>query len=95
MAGYIDAHHHIWRLSDLAWLNGPVQPRIFGNYQSIKRDYSITDFRADLDGSGVEKSVYIQVNWPAGQEREEASWIEKVNEKTSCDEVRTKWKHIF
>ena len=88
MAGYIDAHHHIWRLSDLAWLNGPVQPRIFGNYQSIKRDYSITDFRADLDGSGVEKSVYIQVNWPAGQEREEASWIEKVNQETS-------WPHAL
>ena len=83
MAGYIDAHHHIWRLTDLDWLNGPVQPRIFGNYQSIKRDYSIIDFRADLDGSGVEKSVYIQVNWPAGQEQEEALWIEKVNKETS------------
>ena len=82
MAGYIDAHHHIWRLTDLDWLNGPVQPRIFGDYQSIKQDYSIIDFRADLDGSGVEKSVYIQVNWPAGQEQEEALWIEKVNQET-------------
>ena len=88
MAGYIDAHHHIWRLTDLAWLNGPVQPRIFGDYQSIKQDYSITDFRADLDGSGVEKSVYIQVNWPVGQEREEASWIEKINKETG-------WPHAL
>ncbi len=80
MSGYIDAHHHIWRLKDLAWLNGPTQPRIFGDYESIKQDYGIEDFRADLAGSGVEKSVYIQVNWPPAEELKEARWIEKVNQ---------------
>ena len=79
MSGYIDAHHHIWRLKDLAWLNGPMQPRIFGDYQPIKRDYLIEDFLSDLKGSGVDKSVYIQVNWPPGEELKEATWIEEVN----------------
>jgi len=88
MAGYIDAHHHIWRLADLAWLNGPTQPRIFGDYESIKRDYSIEDFTSDLAGSGVEKSVYIQVNWPPQQELDEANWIENVNQQTS-------WPHAL
>ena len=35
----IDSHHHIWRQQDLPWLLGPEQPRIFGEYAGIKRDY--------------------------------------------------------
>ena len=76
----VDAHHHIWRLADLTWLNGPTQPRIFGDYESLKRDYAIEDFRDDLASAGVEKSVYIQVNWPAGQEVDEAAWVQEVAE---------------
>ncbi|MEK9680032.1 MAG: amidohydrolase family protein [Rhodospirillaceae bacterium] len=83
-----DAHHHIWRLADLTWLNGPTQPRIFGDYESLKRDYSIEDFRGDRAGAGVEKSVYIQVNWPAGQEVNEAAWVQEVAEKSG-------WPHAI
>ncbi len=39
MTGIIDAHHHIWRQADLPWLSGPMLPRIFGPYESIRRDY--------------------------------------------------------
>jgi len=74
----VDAHHHIWRLSDLAWLNGPAQPRIFGDYESLRRDYLIADFLTDLKGSGVVGSVYIQVNWPVGREVDEAAWVQGV-----------------
>lgn len=76
----IDAHHHIWRLQDLAWLNGPTQPRIFGNYDNIKQDYLAEDFIADVKPEGVVGSVYIQVNWPAGQEVEEARWVQEVTD---------------
>jgi len=37
----VDAHHHIWRQADLPWLSGPMQPRIFGPYEPIRRDYPI------------------------------------------------------
>jgi len=73
----IDAHHHIWRLSDLAWLNGPTQPRIFGDYDAIRRDYSIAEFISDAEPEGVSGSVYIQVNWPEGKEIEEARWVQE------------------
>ena len=59
----IDAHHHIWRQKDLPWLLGPEQPRIFGAYAPIKRDYLIGEFLADVSGTGIEKSVYVQANW--------------------------------
>ena len=58
----IDAHHHIWRQADLPWLLGPEQPRIFGPYGPIRRDYLVTEFLADLAGTGIERSVYVQAN---------------------------------
>ena len=52
MIPIVDAHHHIWRQADLPWLVGPMQPRIFGPYEPIRRDYSIDEYRADLAGVG-------------------------------------------
>ena len=78
----IDAHHHIWRLKDLTWLSGPQVPRIFGPYEAIRRDYPIDEFRADLDGCNVVKSIYVQTNWPAGQSYDEAKWVQSVIDAT-------------
>ena len=44
MTGIVDAHHHIWRQADLPWLVGPMQPRIFGPYEPIRRDYPIREY---------------------------------------------------
>ena len=78
MQAIIDAHHHIWRQADLAWLAGPEVPRIFGPYQAIRRDYDIAEFRADLATSEVVKSVYVQTNWPAGHAVDEVAWVQSV-----------------
>jgi predicted TIM-barrel fold metal-dependent hydrolase len=71
----VDSHFHIWRREDLAWLSGPMQPRIFGPYEPIRRDYPIEEYMLDLAGQGVTASVYVQANWPAGQERAEVTWV--------------------
>ena len=63
MTDIIDAHHHIWRQADLPWLDGPMQPRIFGPYEPIRRDYPISEYLADIAGSDVVRSVYVQANW--------------------------------
>ena len=73
----IDAHHHIWRQTDLPWLLGPEQPRIFGAYGAIKRDYLIDEFLSDLDGTGIEKSVYVQANWAPNWAADEAAWVQR------------------
>lgn len=73
----IDAHHHIWRQDDLPWLKGPMVPRIFGPYEPIRRDYSIGEFLEDIAGSGVERSVYVQANWPPGQAEGEVAWVQQ------------------
>lgn len=74
----IDAHHHIWREADLPWLSGPELPRIFGPYGPIRRDYLIDEFLADLKGTGIEKSVYVQANWAPDRFEDEAAWVQSV-----------------
>ena len=77
MTGIIDAHHHVWRQADLPWLMGPMQPRIFGPYEAIRRDYPIADYLADIEGSGVTRSVYVQANWAPERAFDEAAWVQE------------------
>ncbi|HHZ10152.1 MAG TPA: amidohydrolase family protein [Rhizobiales bacterium] len=88
MIPVIDAHHHIWRQTDLPWLLGPTQPRIFGPYDAIKRDYPIEEYLADIAGTGVVKSVYVQANWAPNWFADEAAWVQETAE-------RTGWPHAI
>jgi predicted TIM-barrel fold metal-dependent hydrolase len=64
----IDAHHHIWRLAAMPWLQGPPVPRIFGEYAALRRDYSIEDYLAEARPCGVVQSVFVQANVAPGRE---------------------------
>jgi predicted TIM-barrel fold metal-dependent hydrolase len=70
----LDAHHHIWLVDRTPWLNGPAVKRIFGDYQPLRRDYSIAEYATDVRPEGVTKSVYVQVNVAPGDEVWEAGW---------------------
>ena len=72
----IDAHHHIWMQKDLPWLLGPEQPRIFGPYRAIMRDYTLREFQADIAGTGIERSVYVQANWAPNWFEDEVAWVQ-------------------
>lgn len=76
----VDAHHHIWPQADLPWLNGPMQPRIFGPYESIMRDYPMTEFVADCADTGVSRSVYVQANWAPERHVDEVAWVQAAAE---------------
>ncbi|MDP3898768.1 MAG: amidohydrolase family protein [Mesorhizobium sp.] len=78
MIPIVDAHHHIWRQVDLPWLQGPMAPRIFGPYEPIRRDYPIAEYLADIEGSGVGKSVYVQTNWAKTGAVDEVAWVQGV-----------------
>jgi predicted TIM-barrel fold metal-dependent hydrolase len=78
MMDIVDGHHHIWRQADLPWLQGPMVPRIFGPYEPIRRDYPIEEFLADIEGSGITKSVYVQTNWAKTGAVQEVEWVQSV-----------------
>ncbi len=84
----IDSHFHIWRQADLAWLSGPMQPRIFGPYEPIRRDYPMSEYRAEATAAGVEKAVYVQANWPVDKAEAEVAWVESVA-------LETGWPHAI
>jgi predicted TIM-barrel fold metal-dependent hydrolase len=77
MTAIIDAHHHIWRRRDLPWLEGPMQPRIFGPYEPIRRDYPISEYLADTLGCDVTKSVYVQANWAKDAFEDEVAYVQR------------------
>ena len=74
----VDAHHHIWRRTDLPWLSGPMRPRIFGPYEAIRRDYLVDEFLADIADTDVSRSVYVQANWAPDRFEDEVAWVEQV-----------------
>ena len=74
----IDAHHHIWELKRIPWLQGPIQPRIFGEYSGLKRDYLAEEFKRDLARHGITQSVYIQINVNPADEVAETAWVQEV-----------------
>jgi len=74
---FVDAHYHIWRQADLPWLSGPMQPRIFGPYEPIRRDYPIEEYLADVASSGVTRSVYVQTNWANDRFQDETAWVQQ------------------
>ncbi len=88
MTPVVDGHHHIWRQADLPWLAGPMQPRIFGPYEPIRRDYPIEEFLADIAGFDVAKSVYVQTNWAPEAYEDEAAWVQRTAD-------RTGWPHAI
>ncbi|SLN64235.1 amidohydrolase family protein [Roseisalinus antarcticus] len=78
----IDAHHHIWRQADLPWLLGPERPRIFGAYGGLKRDYALEEYLADIEGTGITGSVYVQANWAPNWAVDEALWVQAEADRT-------------
>ena len=88
MRKIIDSHFHIWRQADQPWLMGPMVPRIFGPYEPIRRDYPMTEFLADLAGSGVEKAIYVQTNWLPARFEDEVAWVQKTADETG-------WPHAI
>lgn len=82
MTGIVDSHFHIWRQADLPWLLGPMQPRIFGPYEPIRRDYAITEYLGDCRPAGVTEAVYVQANWAPERYLDEVAFVAQASEES-------------
>ena len=78
----VDSHFHILRQEDLPWLLGPMQPRIFGPYEPIRRDYPMEEYLADSRPAGVTEAVYVQANWPPDRFVDEADFVAEASDLT-------------
>lgn len=79
----IDAHHHLWDLdqNDYPWLREIGAPRMYGNYDAMRRNYLIDDFIADCAPHGVIKSVHVQANWNSADPVGETRWCQGIAER--------------
>ena len=82
MTGFVDSHFHIWRQADLPWLLGPMQPRIFGPYEPIRRDYPVTEYLGDCQPAGVTEAVYVQANWAVDRSLDEVAYVSQASEES-------------
>lgn len=76
----VDAHHHLWdlRANYYPWLSDRIGPRMYGDYASLRRDYLVQDFRADIGTLPVRKSVHVQAEHDARDPVRETRWLQAV-----------------
>jgi predicted TIM-barrel fold metal-dependent hydrolase len=79
----IDAHTHLWDLSmdKHPWLRpaGDFGPK--GRFDALKgKNYSLAQYRADIDGTDVIASVHVEALWdPQDGRVNETRWLETLN----------------
>ena len=74
----IDSHHHLWRVADIPWLQAPMTPRVYGDYEPIRRDYLLAELHQEGAPRGLAGSVYIQCGWPPENAVLETRWVQSV-----------------
>ena len=55
-------------------------PRIFGDYDALRRDYPVGEYLADAVPAGVRAAVYVQANWAAERAVEEVEWLASLHD---------------
>ena len=68
MSPIIDTHQHLWDLSrfELPWLDGA---------EPLKRSYLPDDYAAASEGTGIERTIYMEVDLAAHQRLAEADYV--------------------
>jgi predicted TIM-barrel fold metal-dependent hydrolase len=79
----VDAHHHLWDLetNSYPWLVNPPSKHITGDLRPLGKSYTIEDFKADIAGQNVIKSVHIECHMRPDDPVLESEWLTGVAEK--------------
>jgi len=73
-----DSHHHLFDLEAVhyPWLTDHPEPHfLLGNYDAIKGNYPVADFRADTGGLRVVKSVHVEAESDHDNPLAETRWL--------------------
>ena len=81
----IDAHHHLWDLSQQKYPNlvgGPRHDFFMGDDSAIRRDYLPDDYRRDAIGHNVLTTVHCEAEWDRADQIGETRWITGINQQS-------------
>lgn len=74
----IDPHHHLWDLEAVyyPWLSDKVEPKMWGDYASIRRNFLADEYIRAARAENIVKSVHVQAN--AADGLAETRWCQQV-----------------
>lgn len=95
----IDCHHHLFDLDAVyyPWLTDHNEPNfLLGNYDGIKKNYSVGDLKADFGGLRVVKTVHVEAETDHDNPLAETRWLASIMEKESFPNalVAHAWLHL-
>ena len=79
----IDAHHHLWDLSQQKHPNLVGEPRhdfFMGDDSALRRNYLPEDYRRDAAGHNVLTSVHCEAEWDRADQIGETRWITRIHD---------------
>jgi predicted TIM-barrel fold metal-dependent hydrolase len=74
----VDAHHHLWDAvqNSYPYLTDGSRARMHGKPLPLR--YGIDDYKRDIGGLNIEKSVHIQCGWNPADPVGETRWLEGI-----------------
>ena len=78
----IDAHHHLWDLSQRKHPNLLGEPRhdfFMGDDSALRRDYLAEDYRRDAVGHNALTTVHCEAEWDRADQIGETRWITDIH----------------
>ncbi len=95
----IDCHHHLFDLEAVyyPWLTDHNEPNfLLGNYDGIKKNYSVDDLKTDFSGLRVVKTVHVEAEADHDNPLAETRWLASIMEKESFPNalVAHAWLHL-
>jgi predicted TIM-barrel fold metal-dependent hydrolase len=86
----VDAHHHFWDLSKNyhPWLRDepPIAFR-YGSYESIKKNYLMSDYLQDSNKYQIQGSVYVETEWDPSDSKGEVQYIHELRQSQALPTV--------
>ena len=82
----IDSHHHLFDLQAVyyPWLTDhPEQDFLLGDYDALKRNYGVADYRADAGPLRVVQTVHVEAETDHDNPVAETRWLSTVMETAS------------
>ncbi|HYM72817.1 MAG TPA: amidohydrolase family protein [Stellaceae bacterium] len=80
----IDAHHHLWDLSQKKHpnlLDAPRHDFFMGDNSAIRRNYLPEDYRRDAAGHNVLATVHCEAEWDRADQLGETRWVMSMHER--------------
>ena len=76
----VDTHHHLWDLAKhrYPWLTDKIEPKPYGDYTDICRDYVIEDFLSDTTATNVRLSVHLNAGIDQRDSLKETAWLQTI-----------------